>query len=131
VGMMFPDNLAYRNKIFELVKSEFPDKSNGRICDIAEDMYEYYKAWVRCRKDVRDESDAAAMSIHQLKSSVKQPLFNCYTCLYPDDVMEKISIIDSCIEDIRSALYQNNDLTNFETELKRELRNIKRIEGLS
>jgi hypothetical protein len=108
-----------------MVIDMFPGKPNGRVCDITEEMYKYYKMWVRRRKEIRDTSAVAAMEIRQLRWLVSQPLFNCYTCSYSDDVIEKLSVLDSCIEDVRAALYQNSDLDNFEMELKRELRKLK------
>ena len=123
--MMIPDDMEYRNKIHAMVIDMFPGKPNERVCDITEEMYKYYKMWVRRRKEIRDTSAVAAMEIRQLRWLVSQPLFNCYTCSYSDDVIEKLSVLDSCIEDVRAALYQNNDLDNFEMELKRELRKLK------
>ena len=125
-----PNDPSYYKSIDKIVAEEYPHENEAVFSARCFDMHRYYHYWITYQNDVREATNYAATCIHQLKATLEQSLPDGHARPYSDDVLETVAIIDSCIENIRSTVHQGNDFSDFESALRRELRQLNRDDEL-
>ncbi len=91
------------DEIDTLVDEMFVGHTDGTRDSVKRDMHYFYRQWQNSHEQKSDEFDDAAQLIHSAR------YFRVAGIHIPDDICEKLTIVDSLLEDIRVA-WRRDDL---------------------
>ena len=90
------------DEIDALVDELFTDHTEGTRDHVKRDMHDFYRQWQSIHDQKSKEFDEAAQCIHAAR------YFRVGGLHIPNDICEKLTIVDSLIEEIRVAWHRDD-----------------------